>query len=122
MGNSCGPILRNYDFPKGSFARCTKNVCKIQCNNDRIPFPKVIKCFPKKKQWVPKPFSKIRCVDKDTLKAEARPPLVGFFENGFSDSKNTMTKCGDMKDKDISLAEGVGFKCHDHGCTYACAN
>ena len=48
----------------------------------------------------------------------SNPAEVTSF-NGFEESEqNTMTKCGDMKNKGIKLLFGVKFECDSDGCSY----
>lgn len=73
------------------------------------------------------------CIGGGPSTGESKPEAISiqsintadivFSSNGFSNAKNTVTKCGDMRDKpSIALADGVGFDCNDLGCTYACEN
>merc|ERR1711963_594133 len=86
------------------------------------------------RQWAPRPFTKMMCLgSKPTSKPATVPSnalvmnIVGTEQNGngfdVEDDRNTMTKCGDMKQmKNIKLAFGVDFLCDADGCTYSCHN
>lgn len=50
----CGPVLEHFTFPKGSLARCSNNLCKVECSDGRIPQPKIIKCIQKTSKFWPR--------------------------------------------------------------------
>jgi hypothetical protein len=58
---ACGPVLRNFNFPNGLLARCSKNVCRLECTDKtKQPSQKTVKCFPAKKVFKPKAMTEVR--------------------------------------------------------------
>ena len=121
---------------------CSSKKCSLSCNNGAKAIPSVLKCFPAKNKWKPRPFQKVMCVGgstaaKPTSNASSSGSSVSdggavvvelsggqqasIIGNGFH-GKNTMTDCGDMQKKGIKLTFGVDFECKPTGCDYTCHN
>ncbi|CAG5076523.1 Oidioi.mRNA.OKI2018_I69.PAR.g8481.t1.cds [Oikopleura dioica] len=118
----CGPVLEHFSFPKGSLARCSNNLCKVECSAGRIPKPKIIKCIKKTSKFWPRPNSEISCSspNKAPHKFPSKKPAKRPLPAKIPSKLEKPSPCGTIENSEITLGEGVGAICNPFGCQFRC--
>ncbi|CBY12717.1 unnamed protein product [Oikopleura dioica] len=116
----CGPVLEHFTFPKGSLARCSNNLCKVECSDGRIPQPKMIKCIQKTSKFWPRRNSEISCRNTAIFKQPKHPKNPPKRPIKLPTKLEKPSPCGPIEDSEIQLENGVAAECNPFGCQFRC--
>lgn len=116
----CGPVLEHFTFPKGSLARCSNNLCKVECSEGRIPQPKMIKCIQKTSKFWPRPNSEISCKNLGLFQKPSHNKKPPKRPIKLPTKLEKPSPCGRIEESDIQLEDGVAAVCNPFGCQFRC--